>query len=166
MEFNLPLILATALLPLIAGFIWYHPKVFGTVWMHAAGVSPEKPKGGSMIKIFVLTYVLSFFAAFSISFAVIHQFHVFSILLDEPGFMDKGSEVNNLYTGFMEKYGNNFRTFKHGALHGTITGLLLITPVIAVNALFEQKKFKYMAVNGGFWIFCFAIMGGIICAFM
>lgn len=26
---------------LIIGFIWYHPKAFGTAWMRAAGVEPD-----------------------------------------------------------------------------------------------------------------------------
>jgi len=52
-----------------------------------------------------------------------------------------GSETNALpsYTAFMADYGTAFRTFKHGALHGFLTGLLFITPTIGVNALFEKR---------------------------
>jgi hypothetical protein len=64
----------------------------------------------------------------------------------------------------MAKYGNNFRTFKHGALHGFISAFLMVLPVIGTNALFERKGFKYIAINVGFWIINFTIMGGIICA--
>ena len=46
------------------------------------------------------------------------------------------------YAEFMADYGNAFRTYKHGALHGFITGLLLVLPVIGTNALYERRRFK------------------------
>jgi hypothetical protein len=63
---------------------------------------------------------------------------------------------------FLTKYGNRFRTFKHGALHGTIAGVFMALPVLAINSLFEGKGFKYVAINAGYWIVCLAIMGGIV----
>lgn len=65
----------------------------------------------------------------------------------------------------MDKYGNNFRTFKHGAFHGTIGGFFFATPVLCINALFERKSFIYIAINAGYWIITLALMGGVICAF-
>ncbi|MBL7753083.1 MAG: DUF1761 family protein, partial [Chitinophagaceae bacterium] len=44
MQLNWLAVLGTAIIPLIVGFIWYNPKVMGTVWMKAAGVSPEDAK--------------------------------------------------------------------------------------------------------------------------
>jgi hypothetical protein len=64
----------------------------------------------------------------------------------------------------MSDYATAFRTFKHGALHGFIAGLLFILPVIGTNALYERRSFKYVLVTGGFWIVCLTVMGGIICA--
>ncbi len=95
----------------------------------------------------------------------IHQLHLFSIVADEPNAMVTGSEANNAVLDFMSKYGNNFRTFKHGAFHGFLAGLFLATPILTVNALFERKKFKYIAINAGYWIVSFMIMGGVLCAF-
>lgn len=155
-----------ALVPLVIGFIWYNQKVFGKAWMNATGMTPEKGKGMNMPVVFLVTYLVSFLAAFILNFMVIHQFSVMSVLVNEPGFGQEGSEINNYFVDFMTKYGSNFRTFKHGALHGTMAGLLLATPVITVNALFERRGFKYIAINAGFWIVCFAIMGGILCAAM
>jgi hypothetical protein len=63
----------------------------------------------------------------------------------------------------MGKYGDNFRTFKHGAFHGAINGLFVAVPILGVNALFEQKSFKYIAVNGLYWIITLSLMGGVIC---
>ena len=48
--------------------------------------------------------------------------------------------------------------------HGFLVGLFLALPVIGTNSLYEKRSFKYVLVTGGFWIVCFMIMGGIICA--
>ena len=163
---NIGMIAVAALIPLILGFVWYNPMVFGKVWARAAGVSEtDRPSGGKMAATFIGTYVLSFFIAFTIQFMVIHQMHVSSVLINEPGFGDATSEVGMMYANFMERFGNNFRTFKHGALHGTMTGLLFVTPIMSINAMFERKTFKYVALNAGYWIISLALMGGVVCAF-
>ena len=65
----------------------------------------------------------------------------------------------------MGVYGNDFRTFKHGALHGTLTGVGIALPVVAINAMFEKRGFKYIAIHAGYWILTLLLMGGIICQF-
>jgi hypothetical protein len=67
------------------------------------------------------------------------------------------------YEAFMADYGTAFRTFEHGALHGFMTGLFFILPVIGVNALYERRSFKYVLISGGYWVVSMMIMGGIIC---
>ena len=162
---NFLIIFLAALVPMAMGFIWYNPKVLGTAWMKAADVSQEKMKGANMGLVFGLAFLFSFILSFALQFMVIHQWHLYSILANEPGLKDPNSEVGMMAKGFMEKYGNNFRTFKHGALHGTIGGIMIALPIIGTNALFERKGFKYVAINAGFWIINMALMGGIICAF-
>ena len=161
---NLVALLVAALVPMIIGFAWYHPKVFGTAWMKVADMTEEKMQGTNMLVIFGVSYVLSFLAAGALYYFVVHQAHVFSILLDEPGFGDPKSEIGMYYADFMERFGDIYRTFGHGVIHGVIAGISLALPVLGTNALFERKGFKYIAINAGFWIVCFALMGGIICA--
>ena len=36
MEFNFLAILVAAIAPLVLGFLWYNPKLFGNVWMREA----------------------------------------------------------------------------------------------------------------------------------
>lgn len=165
MTINFLIIFLAALVPMALGFIWYNPKVFGTAWMEAAGMNEDKMKGGNMALIFGLSFFLSFLLAMSVQFMVIHQWSIYSILANEPGMKDPNSEVSMFVKGFMEKYGTNFRTFKHGAFHGTLSGIMVALPILGTNALFERKGFKYIAVNCGYWIVCLALMGGIICAF-
>lgn len=165
MNINIFALAGAALIPMIMGFIWYNPKVVGNAWMAEAGVTEEKMKGANMPLIFGLSYLFSFFLAFGLYFVVIHQAHIMSILIDEPGMKDAGSEISIYFTDFMSKYGNNFRTFKHGALHGTIAGFVIALPIIAVNAMFERKSVKYILINWGYWTICMALMGGVICQF-
>lgn len=163
--FNFPILLLAALVPLAIGFVWYNPKVFGNVWMKSAGLTEESMKGANMALVFGITYVLSIMLAMALTGAVIHQRHVFSILIDEQGFHDPNSPIHQYFQDFMAKYGHNFRTFKHGALHGTLEAVFFALPVLAINALFERKGFKYIGINLGYWIITLALMGGIICQF-
>ncbi len=155
-----------ALIPLIIGFVWYNPKVFGKAWMRAADLTDEKLKTGNMLIRLLVTYALSFLMALFIQSLVIHQSHVSAILINEPGMGVSKSEIGMLYDNFMSRFGTNFRSFKHGALHGTITGIVFVTPIIAINAMFERRKFKYIAINAGYWIVSLALMGGVICAYI
>jgi len=162
---NFPVLLISALIPLIVGFIWYNPKLFGTVWMKEAGLTTESLAGANMLKIFGFTYILSVLAAFILQFMVIHQFGVYSVLADQPGINDATSEMGLYYADFMSKYGNTFHTFKHGVFHGVLAGIFFALPVLGINSLFDRKSFKYIAINAGFWIVTLALMGGIICQF-
>ena len=165
MIFN-PLILAiSALIPLVIGAVWYNPKVLGTAWMKESGVTEESMKGANMAVIFGLTYLFSFMLATAINGMVIHQNHIFSIMLNETGFGEEGSDIMKYINDFMTNYGTNFRTFKHGAFHGVLTGIFVALPILGVNALFERKSGKYIAINVGFWTVCLTLMGGIICQF-
>lgn len=60
--------------------------------------------------------------------------------------------------------GQEFQTFKHGAFHGAMLGVLIAMPIVVTNALYEQKSMKYMLINMGYWIANFTVMGGILAA--
>ena len=162
---NFIAILVAALVPMVLGFIWYNPKVLGNAWMNAAGLTEEKLKGANMAVIFIVSFILSFLMAFFMQMIVIHQFHFGSMLFGQP-FQDPNTEIGAMYKKIMDQFGTGYRTFKHGALHGTMGGILLATPILATNALFERKGFKYIAINCGYWIICMGIMGGILSAWM
>ena len=153
-----------ALFPLVIGMVWFNPKVFGTAWMTSIGMSQDSMKGGNMILVFGLTYVFSFFLAFSLDGIVIHQFGLLSLLQSPAGQAPSPAQHDDLIA-MLSKYSGNFRSYKHGALHGTIAGITIALPIIGVNALFERRGFKYIAINVGFWTVCLAIMGAFICHF-
>ena len=160
---NMIVVALSALVPLVIGFIYYNPKVLGTAWMKVSGMTEEKMKEGKMAVIYGSAYALSFIAAFMLFMLVVHQTDYHSILINEPGYGVDGSEIMGQINTFMETYGNNFRTFKHGALHGGVIGLFIGLPILVTNGLFEGKGFKYGFINAGYWIITFALMGGILC---
>lgn len=159
---NWLVIFGTGFVPLIVGAIWYGP-LFSNAWMKEADMSLEKIQGANMMKIYGLALLFSFMFALGIFPYMIHQMGVFSTLegleVDKPG-----TEAYIYAQDFIAKYGNEFRTFKHGALHGSILGILVILPILGTNALFERKSWKYILINTGYWTVCALIMGGIISA--
>ena len=56
MEFNFLAILVAALSSFVVGFIWYNPKVFGTIWMKEIGMTEEQAQKGKYVKDF-RTYI-------------------------------------------------------------------------------------------------------------
>ena len=158
MEINFLALLVAALSTLVVGFIWYNPKVFGTIWMKESGMTEEKMKGSNMAITFLVSFIYAFFISFVLRFLVVHQTGALGMVGGDV------SIAKPSYEAFMADYGTAFRSFKHGALHGFMTGLFLALPLIGTNALYEKRSFKYTLVTGGFWIVCCMIMGGIICA--
>ncbi|MGQ2982169.1 DUF1761 domain-containing protein [Flavobacterium sp.] len=155
---NFPAILVATIVTLPIGFIWYHKSVFGTVWMRETGVTEESARKANMLKVFGLTLIFSFMLAFILPTLVIHQIGALQLTGGDL------TEVKPSYTAFMADYAHNFRTFKHGALHGFMAGLFIILPSIGINAQFEGKGWKYILINAGYFIVCLTIMGGILCA--
>ncbi|HNP33843.1 MAG TPA: DUF1761 domain-containing protein [Flavobacterium sp.] len=157
MEINWIAILLAAFSTLIVGFIWYNPKVFGTVWMKEAKLTEDDIKGVNMFKMLSLTFVYAFLISFVLQMVVIHQFGALGMVGGKPE-LAKPS-----YAAFMADYGTAYRTFKHGAFHGFIMSLFMVFPLFGTSALYERRSFKYVMVTTGFWVVCFMIMGGIIC---
>jgi len=128
----LSLIIA-AILPSILGFAWYSPMLFGKAWMDSIGMTEEKARSGNMPLNMGLSLVLSFFLAF--------------FLLATVNGMGQEGE---------------FDTFKHGAFHGLLLGILVVIPTFITNGLFEQRAWKTMLINVAYWTLTLALMGGVI----
>ncbi|MBT8194843.1 MAG: DUF1761 domain-containing protein [Bacteroidia bacterium] len=155
---NFLAVVVAALVPMVFGFLWYNPKLFGNAWMEAAGMTEEKVQGGNMAVIFGVSLLLSFLLAMSLMPMVNHQMHLGSLILG-----DDSAETAEWLKNAMATYGDNYRTFGHGAFHGVFAGLMFVLPVLGTNALFERKGFKYILVNVGYWTVTLAAMGAIIC---
>jgi len=67
-EVNWLAVTAAALASFVIGGIWYSPLLFARSWQAAAGLSDEALKGGSPVRIFGGTFLLSFVAAATFAF--------------------------------------------------------------------------------------------------
>lgn len=155
MPFNPLACLVAALSTFVVGFIWYNPKVFGTIWMNESNMTEEKAQQGNMIKIFGLTLVYSLLISFTLPGMVIHEIGALQL--------NGGNPADPAYLDYVKSCGEHFRSFKHGALHGFILGLMFVLPMVSINGLFEQKSWRYMLITGGYWVVSLTIMGAIIC---
>lgn len=162
MEMNWLAHFLSALIPLFVGAVWYHPKVFGTAWMKSSGVTEAQINQSNMLRIFGLTYLLGLFASLTLSFLVVHQSHVYSIVMNEPGFGEEGSSLMVYIDDFMQQYGSNFRTFKHGAFHGLLTGITFALPLVGILGLFERRSWKYIGIHAGYWTLTLTLMGALL----
>jgi len=158
---NFPILFASALIPILIGAVWYNPKVLGTAWMKASGVTEAQAQSGNMTLIFGLAYLFSFFLAFGMNGLAVHQVGLFQLLGNEA----VGSEGHTFLTNFMEKYGDRHRSFGHGALHGGIAAILFALPLIGIVSLFERRGWKYVMIHFMYWFISLMLMGGVICQF-
>lgn len=158
-ELKIWIIPVAALIPMIMGFIWYNPKTLGTAWMKEAGITEETMKDANMGVIFGLSFVFACLMAFSMMGMTIHQMGLQSLVMGaDQSTMDLAQQVYDATK-------SNYRTFGHGALHGFFAGITFAFVVLATNAMFERKSWKYIWINAGYWIITMALMGGVICQF-
>jgi hypothetical protein len=161
MEINFIALLLAAVVTLVVGFIWYNPNVFGKIWMRENNLTQEQLKTGNMLKIFGLTYVFSLMITVTLMSLTIHQSGAIG-MVGGPPLLDSAKPS---FAAFMADYGTAYRTFKHGALHGFMSGLFFALPIIGINGLFERRSWKYILIHAGYWIVTLTLMGGIICGF-
>ncbi len=156
---NILVLIGASFVPMILGYIWFHPNVFGgDTWYDLAKLIGNDRSDVSTIKL-LSTMLLNFLIAFGLYNLVFHQFALFSIV---------GGEIELLKTGtaeaFLQEYGNNFRSFKHGVFHGIMPAtLMFVVPILGYVTIFEKKSFKYFLVYLGYWAISLSIMGGILC---
>lgn len=129
---NVWAVLAATLSTFLIGWLWYGP-LFGKAWMKEVGVTEEEAGQGNMGKIF----------GFSFIFELIMVFNLAMFFYGSP----EGAEMI---------------TAGSGAFYGFLTGFGWIFFALAVNSLYEQKSWKYIFINGGYWTVAFTVIGLIL----
>lgn len=157
MEMNFMAILVAAVTTLVVGLFWYSDMAFGKVWRQETGISKDDERKGNMLKTFGITLICSLLLSFFMQVLVIHQFGALGMVGGDA------TKALPSYAAFMADYGGAFRTFRHGALHGFMSGIFLVLPLNIINGLFEYKSWKYIAIRAGYWIVTLTIMGAIVC---
>ncbi len=162
MATNWYMFFVSGLIPLIIGALWYSKMLFGKQWMKVNNFSEEDLQGGNMAMTLGLAFLFGSIISFAMSGIVVHQTNVYQMMM--PAVLEQGSEAQILFTDLMTQYGESHRSFTHGALHGVIITLLLIFPIIAINALFERRGWGYILVHSGYWVVTLSLIGGLLCS--
>ena len=105
---------------------------FKKAWMSETGMTEEKQRKGNMTVTFGLSFIFAVLAAIY------------------------------LYSNVWHEGDTEFHTFNHGAFHGAAIAVFFVLPALGTNALYEQKSWKYILINVGYWVVSFALMGGIL----
>jgi len=140
MELNMLAVGVAALFPMIIGFIYFHPKVLGGVWMKANGFTLESVGKGPNPVLYVVALVLSFLLSLWMSGNV----------------AGPGQDV--------APDGHSYATFGHGVIHGMVISLLVLLPVLGTISIFEKRGWGWLFTNLGYWMITLALMGGILSA--
>lgn len=161
MEINWLIHIVAALVPMIIGFIWYNPKVFGNAWMKGVRLNEEQVRSGNMPLIFGLSFVLAFILSFAYKFLGDHHFayQAFFRPIEEHGMgVDATTAFGSELKGLIDGYGTRFHTWTHGLAHSFMITIFVLLPVMGTAALFERYSFKTFMINWGYWAVTIAIM--------
>jgi Protein of unknown function (DUF1761) len=133
MGVNLWAVLVCAVADMILGFIWYSPALFANPWMKLMGYDPnDKAKIAEMQKSAGAMYGLSFIASL-LAAAVLSKIVTISTI---------NSPV-------------------YGIKIGIAIWLGFVTTVQLTGALFSKQPAKLYAINTGYQLVCYIVMGAI-----
>jgi len=140
MHTNWLAIAVSALMPMIIGFIYFHPKVMGGAWMRANGFTLESVGNGPKPILFGVALGLSFLLSMWLRINV------------------TGPEQTTAPDG------HSYVTFGHGVAHGVFISLLLLLPILGTMSIFEKRGWNWVFTNLGYWVVTLSVMGGILSA--
>lgn len=134
MGLNVWAVLVCGLATMVVGFLWYSPMLFANPWMKLMGYDPnDKAKIAEMQKSAGPSYALSLVASL-LSAAVLAKIITISTV--------------------------------HTPLYGMKVALAVwlgfVTTVQLTNALFSRQPARLYAINTGYQLVCYLVMGAIL----
>lgn len=138
-EVNYLAVIAVAVANMVIGYAWYGP-LFGKTFMEGMGWNPndmEAVKARMANTNMPLTYLQTFIGALLMAYVLAHVLWAYSIALPTTEGISAG-----LQGGFWLWLG-------------------IVAPVIWGKRLWEQKAFKYVAVDLGYYLIVL-LVGGVI----
>ncbi len=144
-EINYLAIIVAAIVPSIMGAIYYGP-LFEKQWLSSLGKTKEEMVPSNM----PVTYGLALLMAVIVSFFLKMFIEMLHTDVNEAGELVLAST----------------HTFGHGAFHGFFLALLCVCPIVVSLSLFQKSSGKNIILNVVFWLICFALMGGILDAWV
>jgi len=129
-------VLVSALATMVVGFVWYSPWLFARRWTILMGYDPDdKAKLAEMQKSAGPSYMLSLVASV-LSAAALGKIIAIATIHTPP----------------------------YGIKMGLAVWLGFVTTVQLTNALFMRQPAKLYAINTGYQLVCYVVMGAIMAA--
>jgi hypothetical protein len=127
-------ILVAAISTMVVGFLWYSPLLFAKAWMREMGYDPnDKARMEEMKKSAGLAYGGSFVASLLSAFTLALILHAI--------------RIEGLHTGLML---------------GFHVWLGFVATVQFTGALFAKQSMRLLAINIGYQLVCYLVMGAIL----
>lgn len=127
-------ILVAAISTMLVGFLWYSPLLFAKPWMREMGYDPnDKAKVQEMQKSAGPAYAGSFVASLLSAFTLALILH---------GLQEEG--------------------LHHGIMASFHIWLGFVATVQFTGALFMKQSMKLFAINTGYQLVCYLVMGAIL----
>jgi hypothetical protein len=131
---NLLAVLVAAISTMVVGFVWYSPILFAKPWMREMGYDPDdKAKVQQMQKSAGLAYFGSFLAGLVSAFVLALFLHQFQV-----------------------------QSLQVGLLVGSHVWLGFVATVQLTGVLFMKQSLKLFAINTGYQLVCYLVMGAIL----
>lgn len=155
---NLLVLIATAFIPFLIAYAWFHPKVFGgETWARISNLSEANAAVEISPLKLLFSILLNFLIAFGLFALTIHQFSVFGLVGADPELLKTGTGL-----AFMNEFGGRHLSFGHGIAHGVQATIAFVVPILGYATIFERKGGKYFLVNLGFWLVSLILMAGVL----
>ena len=134
MGLNVWAVLVCALATMVIGFVWYSPLLFANPWMKLMGYDPnDKARIAEMQKSAGPTYALALIASL-LSAAVLARIILIS----------------------------SVQSPVYGMKIALAVWLGFVTTVQLTNALFSRQPARLYAINTGYQLVCYVVMGAIL----
>jgi uncharacterized protein DUF1761 len=131
---NLLAVLVAAISTMLVGFVWYSPILFAKPWMREMGYDPnDKAKVQQMQKSAGPAYFGSFIASLVSAFILALFLHQF-----------------------------HAQSLQLGLLVGSHVWLGFVATVQLTGVLFMKQSMKLFAINTGYQLVCYLVMGAIL----
>ena len=131
---NLLAVLVAAISTMVVGFLWYSPILFAKPWMREMGYDPDdKAKVQQMQKSAGPAYFGSFVAGLVSAFILALFLHQF-----------------------------HAQSLELGLLVGSHVWLGFVATVQLTGVLFMKQSLKLFAINTGYQLVCYLVMGAIL----
>ncbi len=124
-DINLITVLLAALTAPLIGFVWYHPRVFGSKWVRLVNISPEalETRKKYMPLLALSAFVAALFMAFISANAIDH-------FRDSWGMLDAQDALNLALLAWSA----------------------FVVPILLGPVLWEGRSLKLFAINAGYWL--------------